>query len=587
MTPDQERPPCGLDHGEARSLPASVSAAYTAWVADGRPWKFSRPVRSLGDQLRAHGYTVYYEGDDRHLQKDTPEDHTPFSATGWPVKSPYPYCNATDIMPPKDGQVSKLTGRRLPSLQALGAQLRRDRLDGHPAVQFVKFMNWEPEGDNTGPCYQDSWRPDYARRDSTDRGHIHVSGRSDMHLSAVADGYDLVARTEQNMTIFGWDASHYDATPNAAKVVSEGFAFMTHKAGGDANDAELASWWTAMKPVRGKVLLGAYWVQYPGNPNGRADAFIARLDALCPGWRDGPFILQVDCEKWGGDAGTMPGRADIEAFCDRLVAKAPKLRPIVYAPKWAYGDSLKGLTYPLWASSYVSGSGYASALYPGDTSSRWGAYSGQTPAILQFSSSATIAGQTTCDANAFRGSLAQLTALVAPGWDQDDMTFEADQVPINYPAKDPANPTWSGPNALGATRDLSAETRDRVKALQAATDLGQKAILAAVAGVNEEAVLAAVREEAAKLRQQMADQAKAEQDRDVANIAALLQALGNIQTGSDPVSLDELEQALQRVYGNAFQAAARQVRTSQPDDQDAATAAGRQDAQRRISGSGE
>ena len=401
---------------EQDQTPRTATAAYTAWVAAGRPWQFSRPVRALAERLRAHGYVVYLEGDERHLTKATPEDHTPFSMTGWPVKSPYPYCNALDIMPPKDGQVSKLTGRRLPSLQELGAQLRADRIANRPEVAWLKYMNWEPEGDNTGPCYQDSWKPSYARRDSTDRGHIHGSGRSDMVTSAAGDGYDLVARTEANMTIFGWDASHYDATPNGVKVVSEGFSFMTHKAGGDKNDAELATWWRAMEPYRKVVLLGAYWVQYPGNPLGRAAAFLARLDSECPGWRNGPFILQVDCEKWGGDASTMPGKADIKAFCDYLRAKCPKLMPIVYAPKWAYGNSLAGLGYPLWASSYVTGSGAASKLYPGDTSSRWGAYSGQVPAVLQFTSSATIAGQTTCDANAFRGSLATLTNLLAPGW---------------------------------------------------------------------------------------------------------------------------------------------------------------------------
>jgi hypothetical protein len=215
--------------------------------------------------------------------------------------------------------------------------------------------------------------------------------------------------------IYGWDLSHYDS-PGSGGAVGEGFLFFTHKAGGDANDAELAAWWNIMKPYRDRVLLGAYWVQYPGSPSSRADAFIARLDSQCPGWRDGPFILQVDCEIWGGDTSTKPGVADIRTFCNRLRLHMPRLMPIVYAPKWAYGNSLAGLGYPLWASSYVSGAGSASKLYPGDNAAGWNAYSGQTPLILQFTSSATIAGQTTCDANAFRGSFAQLQTMLAPGW---------------------------------------------------------------------------------------------------------------------------------------------------------------------------
>lgn len=169
------------------------------------------------------------------------------------------------------------------------------------------------------------------------------------------------------------------------------------------------------------MLAGAYWVLYPGSPATRADAFIARLDAACPGWRNVPFILQADCEEWNSNPGTVPSKAEIGAFCGRLIERMPKLQPIVYAPKWVYGDSLKGLGAPLWASAYVTGSSGFKALYPGDSSSRWAAYSGQVPAILQYTSSATIGGQSTCDANAYRGTLAELTALLAPGW-SDDVT---------------------------------------------------------------------------------------------------------------------------------------------------------------------
>lgn len=248
------------------------------------------------------------------------------------------------------------------------------------------------------------------------------------------------------MTIFGWDMSHYDAITSdlAVRVSGDGIGFVTHKAGGDSNDAEIGAWWSAFRSFRDRLLLGAYWVLYPGSPAARADAFLARLDATCPGWRDGPFILQADCEKWNGDPGTVPSRAEIAAFCDRLVARMPKLRPIVYAPAWVYGDKLAGLGYPLWASAYVTGSGSFKALYPGDKSGAWGAYSGQTPAILQYSSSATIGGQTTSDANAFRGTLAQLTDLVAPGWSDDmpisEPEFARIQAMIRAPYAD-ADPT--------------------------------------------------------------------------------------------------------------------------------------------------
>jgi hypothetical protein len=222
------------------------------------------------------------------------------------------------------------------------------------------------------------------------------------------------------MTIFGWDLSHFDA-PSIGDAIGEGFSFFTHKGGGDANDAEIAQWWNGVKGTDPKkALLGAYWVLYPGHGASAGDAFADRLDATCPGWGNREFILQLDCEKWNGDSSTVPSKADIIACCKQLQVRAPKLRPIVYAPEWVYGDNLSGLGYPLWASRYATAtSGTASGIYAsigGDNSSKWSAYSGQVPAILQFTSSATIAGQTTCDANAFRGTLDDLKALVAPGW---------------------------------------------------------------------------------------------------------------------------------------------------------------------------
>jgi len=307
------------------------------------------------------------------------------------------------------------------------------------------------------------------------------------------------------VTIFGWDMSHYDA-PSIGSAVKDGISFLTHKAGGDATDAELDDWWAGVRNLGDGVLLGAYWVLYPGTPVTRADQFLARLDASCPGWRDRPFILQVDCEKWGGKQSTVPSKAEIQAFCDRLVAKMPKLRPIVYAPKWVYGDSLKGLSYPLWASSYVTGSGSFKSLYPGDTSSRWGAYSGQTPAILQYTSSATIGGQTTSDANAFRGTLAQLTALVAPGW--EDSVSWTDDVITNpaWRADAKTNPTvqakfalYDAWNQAHAANVATAAILAQLKALTGKDFVDEQAIVAGVlAGLPVDAIVAAIPEDMAE-----------------------------------------------------------------------------------------
>jgi hypothetical protein len=385
------------------------------------------------------------------------------------------------------------------------------------------------------------------------------------------------------MTIFGWDASHYDATPTGSRVVSEGFSFFTHKAGGDANDAALGSWWSAMKPYRNKVLLGAYWVLYPGSPTARANAFCDRLDAVCPGWGDAPFILQADCEIWGGNSGTLPSRAEIEAFCDRLRVRAPKLMPVVYGPKWCYGNALTGLNYPLWASSYVSGSGAASSLYPGDSSTKWGAYSGQVPQILQFTSSATIAGQTTCDANAYRGTLAELTKLLAPGWaetiEDEAMAFIENQAAFNDALakafadadvrKATAAATWLTDGVLPAPADAAPNADGTPNAYWTAWGLlgsGRGAAVSARTYSNQTLALA---------QQLVATSGTG------ADAAALATALAPLLNG---VTAQQIEDALRDVLreGVGPVAVARQAAG---DDQQ--TRVAREQAQRRIAGPGE
>lgn len=319
------------------------------------------------------------------------------------------------------------------------------------------------------------------------------------------------------MTTYGLDFSHYDAVPDGARVVGEGFSFMTHKAGGDKDDAELAAWWKAMKPYRGSVLLGAYWVLYPGNPTGRAQAFLARLDSQCPGWRDGPFILQLDCEIWNGDQSTKPGLGDIRAACAYLKAKMPKLTPIVYASAGQYGNSLSGLGYPLWNARYPSNTvAAASAVYDhagSDGGPGWGSYSGQTPAIWQFTSSATALGQTTCDANAYRGTLAELTSLVAPGWEDDMPTLDeirgvVDEALREWTEEDPDSTTDpKGTGRVGGWIRMSNQ-RDRLRyegllaAVQGSDDTA--AIVAGVlAGLDPAAIAAAI---PADLAAQVADE---------------------------------------------------------------------------------
>lgn len=157
---------------------------YAEWKADGSPWEPARPIEDLSNTLRQYGYTVYVIGNLAHLQARPPQDHTPYSATGWPQPSPYPVVHAMDIMAPA-------VGSGLPGLSQLGAQLYLDKTNN--VAPWIKYMNWEPQGPG-GPCYHDAWEPNHSRTASNDRGHIHVSIRTDYTHSHAATNYDPVAR---------------------------------------------------------------------------------------------------------------------------------------------------------------------------------------------------------------------------------------------------------------------------------------------------------------------------------------------------------------------------------------------------------
>lgn len=161
-----------------------ATQAYYDWIKAGRPYTLARPVRALRDRLRAYGYTVYDYPNTDHQQAEPPEDHTPYSATGWPVASPRWYGMALDVMP------SSRTD--LPDWRDVADQMFRDKQAGLAEIAWLKYMNRELPGTRT--CVQDRWQPTHVRRSSNDTGHIHGSCRSDFHLSAVGDSYDPVAR---------------------------------------------------------------------------------------------------------------------------------------------------------------------------------------------------------------------------------------------------------------------------------------------------------------------------------------------------------------------------------------------------------
>lgn len=217
------------------------------------------------------------------------------------------------------------------------------------------------------------------------------------------------------MTVFGCDASDYDwgrGPMDVAAMARDGIQFFTHKAT-EGTTLRHAHYGAALTRARdaGIPVLGAYHVvRSLGSLADQVRWYVAYLDEATPWWRSWPhWIDQVDLELWpydrvAGSTGT--------AFADLLAAATGKT-VVIYASRGQYGNSLSG-SRPLWNADYPSGAaGHYRELYPGDAARGWMSYSGRTPVIWQYTSNATIGGQTGCDANAFRGTLDQLLALVA------------------------------------------------------------------------------------------------------------------------------------------------------------------------------
>src|SRR5262245_10787785 len=151
---------------------------YAGWIADGKPWKNCQPINDFVATLRKHGYTGpgVGIGDQAHLTANPPEDHCPYSHTPWPGPQPYPFVMAIDI----------LAGEGLDWID-LGGRLFDDKSSAVPGTEPIKYINWT---DTDGNCWHDSWMPKHTRFASTDRGHIHISFRTDYVTSNIMALYD-------------------------------------------------------------------------------------------------------------------------------------------------------------------------------------------------------------------------------------------------------------------------------------------------------------------------------------------------------------------------------------------------------------
>lgn len=167
-------------------------------------------------------------------------------------------------------------------------------------------------------------------------------------------------------------------------------------------------------------LVAAYWYQ---RSSASAAQHVAKIREAVP--RDVPLIPDVEANS-GGVALTRDLVGQLRA--------AGYSVPMLYLPKWYWqqigSPSLTGLPL-LWSSRYPDNVvGLLAAEWAAVPPSYWNGYGGLDVALLQFTSSARIAGYSPLDASAFRGTRDQLAALLGGAAPQEvsDMDGNQDQL---------------------------------------------------------------------------------------------------------------------------------------------------------------
>jgi hypothetical protein len=241
---------------------------------------------------------------------------------------------------------------------------------------------------------------------------------------------------------FGLDLSHHqDLGLDLARCRRDGIQFVFLKATEGARfvDSEFAA---NLAEARAAGLLVAAYHYVRSNTSVAAQ--VMNVVRVVP--KDVPVILDVEANSGGVGA--------VREIVAALRAAGYSV-PLLYLPRWYWNQigrpSLAGLP-PLWSSRYPDNVvGSVVDEWAAVPSSYWTGYGGLDVAILQFTSSARIAGHAPLDANAFRGTREQLAQLL--GYTKED-----------HPVKDLILAREQGGDAIwvgdGITRRHVADTTE-------------------------------------------------------------------------------------------------------------------------------
>jgi Glycosyl hydrolases family 25 len=333
------------------------------------------------------------------------------------------------------------------------------------------------------------------------------------------------------MTLFLWDQSHFDGVITRDIMVRakvEGIVGVTHKIGEGTGGDDLQDG-TALAAARGAGIefIGGYHVVRSGPVGSQVDELLFLADRDEPWWHDFPgWFWQADLERWSYD--NVPAATGV-AFAQLLRQRTGR-QVLLYASRGQYGDSLTGWDGPLWNANYPSSRlAPFKDLYPGDNGPGWVRYSGQMPLFWQYASSATIAGLSTCDANAYRGTVDQLRNLINRAGDSDvndtehtwlanidtrvqRLTEQNWPYPLNTAAQAAANGVAAMAADLAAIKTAESASLAAVQALAAQIQAGGgnvdvAPVLAAIQAARDDthALVATLQQDNTSLRAQVAD----------------------------------------------------------------------------------
>jgi hypothetical protein len=214
------------------------------------------------------------------------------------------------------------------------------------------------------------------------------------------------------MVTFGLDISHHQNLGlDLAQCRREGVEFVFIKAteGASFVDPDFGANLAGARSAG--MLVAAYHYL---RSNATAAAQVANIARAVP--RDVPVIPDVEANSGGITL--------VRDFVARLRAAGYSV-PLSYIPRWYWqqigSPSLAGLP-PLWSSRYPDNViGSIADEWADVPANYWNGYGGLDVAVLQFTSSVRIAGRQPLDANAFRGSRAELAALLGSQEEEDRM----------------------------------------------------------------------------------------------------------------------------------------------------------------------